>query len=235
MGLMTLAQFRSELVFDLKNRADTGPTGVSTERQNLWVNWAYRHVGHPSIHKHRALQVNFTLTLVSGDNQYAFNPSPTAETIVGVRSVSYIQAASDTPSAFKTKLLPRDVRWLEQRSLTTGPPKIVARQGNELWLDPVPGANQAGHLLKVHAWKLPNSLAVDADTTVLESQWDEVVLLGARWRAERDLGYRDLAELTKQDFAGLINEYQEFDQLDAEDWGWAPGIAMGEHPMEEPS
>ena len=112
---------------------------------------------------------------------------------------------------------------------------MFAREGNQLWVEPIPGSNQDGHLLSVLAWRQPADLAAAGDVTVLDSIWDEVILLGARWRAERDLGYRDLAELTKQDFAALINEYQNFDQLDAEDWGWAPGLVMGEHPMEEPA
>ncbi len=233
MGTLTLLQFRTELLFDLKNRSDTDSSGVSTARLNLWVNWAYRHVGHPSVHKHRALQHNYTIALVDGTNQYTFNPTAASVNITGVRSVSHILGTTDTPTALRTKLYPRDVRWFEERSISTGPPKIVAREGNQLWVDPVPGPNQDGQLLKVLGWRQPADLAADGDTTTIEGVWDEVILLGARWRAERDLGYRELAELTKQDFAGMINEYQDFQQLDAEDWGWSPGLVMGDSPMEE--
>jgi hypothetical protein len=54
--------------------------------------------------------------------------------------------------------------------------------------------------------------------------WDEIVLLASRWRAELHLGYRDLAEATKLDFTGLLNEYKDFQTLHAEDFDWVAEV-----------
>jgi hypothetical protein len=55
--------------------------------------------------------------------------------------------------------------------------------------------------------------------------------LGARWRAERDLGYADRAELTKQNYAALLNEYRERQDFNAMDTEWLPGLELGNSVM----
>jgi hypothetical protein len=224
MGTLTLENFRSELLFDLKNRTDTSvPEGLTTTRQDLFINAGYLHVTHPSVFRHRELQHSYTLTLVNGTQSYLFHPNAGVN-ITALRYVAHVAAATDSPTAFRTKLFPKDEQWFQQRTLVSGgPPRDYFVRGDRIFLSPVPGANENGQVLVVGAWREPAVLTAGA-VTVLSSLWDEVVLLAARWRAEFHLGYRDLAEATKLDFVSLLNEYRDFEQLHGEDWDWVSEV-----------
>ncbi len=234
MGTMQLSRFRANLLFDLRNRSDTVTSdGLDTTRLNEWINAAYLHITHPSVFLHRELRYRTTYALVNGQQAYTFSPDGSSVTIVGIRSLAHVAAATDDPTARRVKLTPRDEQWFEARSLSSsGPPRDYFVLGNTLRLSPVPGSAEAGQLLVLTGRRQPTLLSADADVTVLPSHWDEILLLASRWRAELHLGYRDLAEATKLDFAQLINEYQDFDRLHAEDWDWMADVRMSESPME---
>lgn len=233
MGILTLQQFLNELRFDLRNRSDTGTSGLSDDRLTFFLNMAMQHITHPSVHRHRAMQFRSNRTLVSGINSYVWNQSAATESF-SIRYVYHILDTTDVNTAQHIKLLPRDERWLAQRSISSGPPKIYCVQGNNILLDPVPSANENGQLLSISTWQMPAVFTTSNLTAVsaLTSQWDEVLLLGARWRAERDLGYVDRAELTRQHYAAMINEYADQQNLETEDWDFQPGIADYGSPME---
>ena len=228
MGTLTLEQFRTELLWDLKNRSDTlAPEGFTEARQDSFINAGYLHVTHPSVFRHRELQYNYDLALVNGDFDYTFTPDGTVN-ITAIRSVAHVEGATDDPTFFRTKLLPVDIQWTQSRSHTTGAPRHYTIVRDQLAVFPVPDANVAGDILAIHAWREP-ALLTAGQVTVLSSLWDEIVLLAARWRAELHLGYRDLAEATKLDFVSLINEYREFDQLHEEDWDWSVEVRTESH------
>ena len=229
MGTMDLERFRANLLFDLKNRTDTATsTGLDNQRLDEWINAGYLHVTHPTVFRHRELQYRFNLTLLTGINAYTFTPTPeiVAVNITAIRSVAHVDAATDDPLAFRTKVYPKDEQWFQERTLVqTGPPRNYFVRGSSLVVGPVPSANENGQVLAVTAWREP-ALLTAGQVTVLSTLWDEIVLLAARWRAELHLGYRDLAEATKLDFTGLVNEYQDFETLHGEDWDWSSGLRM---------
>jgi len=236
VGTLTLEGFRAELLFDLKNRTDTTtPEGLSVARQDMFINAGYLWVTHPTVFRHRELQHSYTLALstpVPGTtNVYLFTPAPGNVVITGLRYVSHVDAATDDPTAFRTKLFPKDEQWFQERTLTAGgPPRDFAVRGNNLLISPVPGTGEVGEVLVVGAWREP-AVLVGGATTVLSTLWDEIVVLAARWRAEFHLGYRDLAEGTKLDLVGLVNEYQDFERLQGEDWDWVSEVRV-ERTME---
>lgn len=225
MGALTLANLRSELLFDLRNRTDTAdPLGVSTTRQNLWVNAGYLHLTHPSVFRHRELQSTVTIALVSGTQAYTFTPVG-GVTVTALRYVTHVEAASDDFTVGRTKLFPRDEQWFQDRSrFTSGAPRDFIVRGSQLLVNPIPSAGETGQVLVCGVRREPTLLTADGDTTVLSSLWDEIVLLAARWRAELHLGYRDLAEATKVDFTSLVNEYKDFEDLQHEDWSWSTEV-----------
>jgi len=224
VGVLTLSEILTEVRFDLKNRPDTTASGLSDTRLTLFVNAAYRHLCHPSVHRHREMLYNYTLTLASGTNTYTFTPDAAAVNIVAVRSVTYIDAAAYTATAQKNKLRPVEPQWFDERTLTSGGrPTNYGIEGSTLEVSPVPAANEDTKLLRVRAIREPALLTTAGDeATAVGAQWDEVLILGTRWRAEMHLGYRDLAEATKLDYAAMLNEYQSFSNLQAEDWDWVP-------------
>lgn len=228
MGTLTLAQLRAELLFDLRGRTDTSDAnGVSTARQNSWINSGYLHVTHPTVHRHRELQYAFSLALVNGTQSYTFSPVG-GFTITSLRYVTHVEGASaDDFTVQRTKLIPRDESWFQSRSrLTSAGPRDYFVRGNSIFLSPIPSANETGQVLSVGAWREPTQLAADASVTEISARWDEIVLLAARWRAELHLGYRDLAEATKIDFTSLVNEYKDFEQMHGEDWDWGVEVRM---------
>lgn len=222
IGLLTLEQFRSELLFDLRNRSDTTTAeGLSETRQNLFINSAYLHLCHPSVFKHRELQTQGAITLVTGVNLYTFSPIPTSATFVtAIRYMTHLDSTTNVATAQKTKMLPKDEQWFMARTLTTGgPPRDYAVRGNQVMISPVPTVNENAQLLVYGVIQEP-ALMTAGTTTILPAHFDEILLLAARWRAELHLGYRDLAETTKLDFVGLLNEYKDHEQLHGEDWDW---------------
>lgn len=231
MGTLTLQQFRDELIFDLKNRSDVAaPEGITTTRQDMWLNAGYLHITHPSVFRHREMMHSYTIALVNGTQAYTFHPTPgiTAVNITALRSVAHVAAATDAPSAQRVKLIPKDEQWFQERTHNSGAPRDYFIRGNTILLSPVPGPGEVGEVLVLSAWREPALLGAGA-VTVLSSLWDEIVLLAARWRAELHLGYRDLAEATKLDFVSLINEYANFETLHGEDWDWMTEIRTESH------
>jgi hypothetical protein len=230
MGTLTLSQLRDEVRFDLKNRPDTGTTGLSDTRLDLFLNAAYLQVAHPSVHRHRELMYTYTLTLATADNDYTFTPVG-GVVILAIRSVTHIDAAVLSATAARQKLRAKDPQWFDERTINSGSrPSSYAVEGNSILIEPVPDSSLNGELLQVRAIREPAQLAAAGDTTVIGNRWDEVILLGARWRAELHLGYRDLAEATKIDFASLVNEYRDFDHLHGlEEWDWTSEVRTESH------
>lgn len=224
MGILTLEQFRSELLFDLKNRTDTSAvSGFTTTRQDLFINSAYLHISHPSVFRHRELQTQGQISLVSGINLYTFSPL-SATSMTAIRYLTHIASTTNDATAQKTKLLPHDEQWFMARTITSGgPPRDYAVRGNQILVSPVPGQNEIGQLLLLGAFQEP-AILQSGQSTVIANHLDEIVLLAARWRAELHLGYRDLAEATKLDFVGLLNEYKDHEQLHGEDWDWQANL-----------
>jgi len=228
MGTMTLENFRTEMLFDLKNRTDTGADGLSTARQDLFINSAYLHVTHPSVFRHREMQYASNINLFDGTSTYPFSPDTANVVITAIRGVTHISGPL-TALRF-IKLLPKDQQWFLSRSPNSGAPREYFIQANEINLNPIPGPNETGTLLALATWREPD-IMVAGSTTVLSSMWDEIILLAARWRAELHLGYREMAEATKLDWVSLVNEYAAFEQLHGEDWDFFPDIVT-QSPME---
>jgi len=228
MGTLTLGDgttnFRTELNWVLKDRADTGWTDTRRDRA---INWAYRHVCHPSIHRFSELQASHTITLVTGDNDYALDATTVTFNIVAVRAVIYYQATSITPTATKRTLTNEDIRYFFERRLSSGQPVVYAVDGEQLFISGVPRTNENGQLLQVHSWREPAALASDSQVTVLTDYWDDVILKGAQAKAELDLGYRDLGKESLEDFEAMINTVgDEFDIGAESETGFRGGFEL---------
>jgi hypothetical protein len=234
MGFLTLdtstENFRSELLLALFDRTDT-TNAVPNSRLDLWINQAYRHVTYPSVYMHHELETNYDITLTTSGT-YPLDATTVGFQINGVKNVTHYEAAvaSVDDLTRKNKLRPRSITWFDERTLTTGRPSRYAIYGETLFVDAPPSTGYVGQLLRVRVWQ-EAALLTTGLATVIPSIWDEVILLGARWRAERDLGYADRAELTKQNYAALLNEYRERQDFNAMDTEWLPGLELGNSVM----
>jgi hypothetical protein len=230
MGTIPLSEFREDLQYDLLDRDD-----LSAAWLNRRINQTYAHVCFPSVYPHREMQTTYDITLVQTQEVYQLDPATVGYQIHSIRDVYYLEAApvSVLATTQKSKLDPRGIRWFDNRTLNEGSqPRIYAIDGEGLHIEPLPDASVAGNTLRLRVWAEPEALALDGDTTIIPAIWDEVIGLGARWRAEMRLGYRDRAELTKQDYAALLNEYKERQDMEMEDTGWAIEVLHGDSSME---
>lgn len=222
MGLDTLTTMRTALQFILEQRDDIGNTEL-----DRWLNWTYIQISNPGVARHRALQDNFTIALVL--NQISYDVSVTASTfhVAGIHDVVYIDGANITDNTLTRRKLKgsQDIRTMETRPFSTGPPTRYSLQGElgglglnlGLIINTQPSAAEVGNLLLVNCWRYPAVLTGVA-TTVLSPVWDEVIIVGAAWRGWRDLNQPDRANEMKQQFAELTQAISSKIDVTAEDW-----------------
>lgn len=226
MGSMSLADFRSEILFLLVNRTD-----LSNTRLDRWVNAAYFHLTHPDVHRHREVQTRYDFSLTTGTQEYSLSDSTVGYHITGVRNAVYYAGTAINTTVTRRDLRPRSLHWIQQRPAPAGPPTCYSLDGTLLVLDTAPTSRENGHRVRLWVWREPVVLSAAGSVTVLGSYWDRVLLKGAQWMAELDLGLRELAEHTKQDYVALINEVSGDFQLNAEDTGQRVDIVT-QSPME---
>jgi len=223
VGTLTLdngtPNFRDMLDTLLKNRTDSVMTDAN---RDYWLNSAYQHMCLPSVHRFRELETDYDITLALSDYDYTLAEGTVGFKITGVGSIFHVMstAAAETPTTQKRKLSPRSIRWFDRKTLVAGPPSAYTIYGETLYISGVPRAAEVGQLIRVRCWREPEPLSAVGDVTVLASYFDRVLLKGAQWMAERDLGYRDRAEDTKQEYAALLNEAPEWGEIEAENWDY---------------
>ena len=217
MGTMTFAELKSELDFLLRRRNDMDAT--DTTRVGRWVNSAYLYMCHPSVHLFKEMKdVSNTTTLVTGTNEYSIQTLD-SNTVVAARFVTYIQSATYTNTTNKRKVFPREMRQLERKTLSNGPPVEYAVDGQTLFINGVPRSTENGHILRIGYYKEPTILSGDSSVTVLGGYFDRALLKFAQAFAEEDLQMRDLALQTLRSATQLLNNAASEDMLEGEDTG----------------
>jgi hypothetical protein len=110
-------------------------------------------------------------------------------------------------------------------------PTTYTIRANLILINPYPTGTTNCIIIDGYRW--PLVLSTDAQVTVIPDYWDEVIYLGALWRAQRDLGYRELSEHTKQNLAALTNEIRGFPVFSAMDTKprTSPGIETDQEAM----
>jgi hypothetical protein len=215
MGTMTLENFRDELTFLVKGRGDSA---TDNTRLNRIINQAYSHLCQPEVRKHKEMVARYDITLVAADYDYDLSAATVGHTVLGVKDVTYYDAAAVTATATKKDLHPKDVNWFNKRTIPSGgDPSAYALDGDLLLIYPVPSATEAGDIVRVTHYREPAVLSTNDATTVLGNYWDRVLLRGAQWLLEYDIGLRELSVLTKQEYVSLINEKADDHELNADD------------------
>lgn len=222
MGSMTLTEMRNATRWGLDN---VGTNKVTEAQLTRWLNWSYQQVAMPKVHRHQSLQASTgnAITLVA--DQVTYDLSTLGYRLWGIYSAHYIVGTdSAVYSTQRVRLTPEDIRWFDQGIYGTGRPVRYAIWGGNgagqvLHISSRPTSTEAGHVLQVRGYRAPDALSATDDTTALFDGWDEVVVLGARWRGWRELNRPERAEMARADFAAMIAEMQESGTEDAHDWG----------------
>ena len=224
MGTMTQTELREDLQqLHLRNRSDVA--GVTTDRLNRWLDWGYLHVSHPTVHRHYQLSTVYDITLVANDGIYSLNAATVSFQFNALSSVFYVDATAFTDLVRKRTLKPRPIDWFDNKQISVGEPSIFAiGEAENIYMSPAPSTTEAGNLVRVRGWREPTLFSVGTDVTVLPPIWDEALLQAAKWRALRDLDYKEDAAFAKQDMVDVINEIADRRLFEAEMPGWSPGI-----------
>lgn len=215
MGTLTGDTASTRLGLLLKHRNDTD----ATDTANLlgWINDAYRHMCHPSVHRFREMQEIDEITLVTGTNSYSI-VTLSSDTVLSIRWVTFIDATSFTNTATKRKLHSRGIRHFEKRTLATGTPTEYSVDGSLLYISGVPRSTENGKLLRVGFWKEPTAM-VAGTTTVLPDLFDRPLIKLAQSFAEDDLGDPASSLVSARTATRLLNNLESEIQLEAEDGG----------------
>jgi hypothetical protein len=218
MGVMQLTDFRDALRYSLFNRAD-----LSTTQLDRWLNWSYLHVCQPRVFRHRELMIDTanTITLSTGVMQYDITSTTLGMSVPFIYQILYIVGTDSADLALRRRKLRggQDIRQFATATIPSAEPTHYALFGTDLWVYPKPSSTQNTHVIQLMGVREPTRLTNDDQPTVVRESFDEVILLGARWRGWRELGRFDMAEIAKADFVALLGDLQEPGSSDAEDWG----------------
>jgi len=220
MGVTTLGEvddngvpgFREDLVFALENRNDSGLTDT---RLNRWINQAYIHVCRPEVRRHRTMQFTHDITLVLDTSEYSL--ASTTNKLIGVRNVTYYAATAVANTVTRHKVKPRNVQKMDNMVKVPGIPTRYTTDGTLMTFNTRASSSEASNIVRVRYWGEPIVLAADDDVTVLDEYFDEVIAMGALWRAQWALGYREDALASGQLAQALLNEAADDMELQAED------------------
>ena len=216
MGTMTLSEIRDEVKLRLDNRSDAG---VADANVNRWVNMAYYHMTHPSIHEFEELSVTREITLVVNQRDYDLSEVTVGHRMIAMRTIHYIHASTDDLTSRRHRLKPRAIQQLDNKQPTASEPRYYyMNEAENLIVDPYPNSAAAGNALIMRYWRQPETLSADGDTSVMPDYYDELLVLGGLYRAEEVLNYRDRSEETRQNYVNLLNDAREKSEVEAFDW-----------------
>lgn len=227
MGSMTLANFREEAIHDLANRTDLS-AGTGLARLDRWINTVYEHVSFPKVHRHQELEETITIPLVEDQFEYSLATSAPYITreITAIRAARYVDSDTDSYTDQRNQLQPRGLAFMNAMTHTASRPSTYAMIRKNLVISPGAGTEHVGNIIVCEVRELPTRLAAVDDTTVLLDWWDEVILVGTVWLAQRRFGDYANAVESQAHYGALINEglNPEMDGGD-EETGWMPNLA----------
>jgi hypothetical protein len=224
MGILTTAEMITEVRSAIGQPSETD---VPDTRITLWLDWSYRHVCRPKIHRHREMRVKETITLVTGQRNYDvasdyFSTYSLANTTVGYRLIPMDQRRQDEPLLTSSRPQFYDIDWY------TDP---LGQTTLSVLLYPNVASGYGGNELRHRYWKMPVGTDTSGLTaaTEIDSDWDEVIIVGAIWRGWRHRRSVQRAEIHKAEFAQLINEIPDRLVADVEDKDWGFEVEIDRH------
>ena len=223
MGSMTLADIREELRENLNNRDD-----VLDARLDRWINHAYQHMTHPSVHKFEDLAKTYDITLVSGTQSYSLAAATVGYRILAIRSVAYYHAAvgSIVGTTRRRRLNPKPIQWFDSRiHASTEPQHYTIGEDQSIMLSGIPNNTNT---IRMRVWQEALPLT-ESDTTELPEYFDEVLLTGAQAWTEFKLDMRDKSNETFQLYNSMLQNVENKDVLEANTWGIETSLMQRPH------
>lgn len=190
MGTRTLQQFRDNLL--TATARDLG-----TDKLDSWIHSSMYEFGYAF--KFHCLEATGQFSTVSA--QYIYPPNDDFRVMheVGMQVVA--------PANCIGRLIPETrVNWRLHRSTDTTesfecPPQYYHVFANQFYLRPAPGS---GYVVEYDYWKKIPVMNAPEDTAPFSSDWDDIIFVGALYRAYRDYGEFDRYKNVRNDFIALI-------------------------------
>jgi hypothetical protein len=218
VGTLTLQFMRDDLYSLLKNASEYDPTIAAGQALcDRMLNYSYLRVQRPETFDHLQRQSSQVVPLVAGTSSYAI-------TLGTIGHVQYVASAT-----YNKRLTPMRYYQLLNNIIVSGPPSRYARWGPSLYLDYIPSVNEAGQLVNVFGWSVPITLAVSSAASDLDSAWDEVIVIGAAWRAARRLGEQVLADMFREEYGAMVNDAKSNMNKEADDPGFVSSFDTGDY------
>ena len=195
MGDRLLSEYRSDLL------GATARPNTAVALVDRWVNDAVKEVGYAF--KFPELEAKKTFLTVAGTYEYPLAPIAADYRMLHEDGV-WIQAPYDRIGKLKKE---NHSRWLRNAGDLTDTtvynrPAYYHRYGKSLLFRPIPDATVCTIL--VHYWKKISLMVNPGDTTFLDADWDEIIYLGALYRAMRHAREFDRYLNIRNDFLGLV-------------------------------
>jgi len=200
MGLLTLTDFRSEVAQGLQ-RGSVSTIGEA--KLDRWINDAIREFAYAF--NFRELEAKVDFVTVNGQYEYTVGTDILA---TGFRAIHDLGLRKRLPADRLGRVLPEArSTWLKKvgdvtDTTTHGDPKYYHKYGGVVTLRPVPDSTLVTIIF--HYWKRITKLTAVGDVSQFDEDWDEVIKVGAQYRALRDYGEHDRYVNLRNDFLGMV-------------------------------
>lgn len=198
MGTRTLTTFQAELQGAVQR------TITDTAQMTRWLNDSVREFAYAF--KFPELESSVSFNTVDGTYEYAIG-SGLAVDIANFRALHELGLRKMSPLERKGRLIPETreqflLRTDLTESTSRGDPMYYHRFRRSIFLRPVPDSTVVAVL--AHVWLSVTPMSLPASTTQFHEDWDEIVLLGAMYRAFRHYGEHNQYINIRNDFLGMI-------------------------------
>ena len=216
MGDWGFDDFKAYLKIQFGNRDDLETTGASSDINlyGVWVNLAYKEL----VNRNRwwGRKIDFYFPQLETDTNRESSAITTTDGTEYVSVPTDALIIRDIWDETNDRSLDRIASWNEYVDYTgrddtsaENKPTEWIRNGTYIYLYPTPDAT---YTLRVYYRKIPADLT-SSGVTLIGSEWDEIILLGAKIKGKTWLGDKDDLEETKKEWAekvdGLVGIYSE--------------------------
>lgn len=195
MGLLTLAEFRSEVEGGLQRN------NIPSTRTNRWINQALREFGYAF--KFHELETSTAFVTVSAQSIYGIGSDIA---ITNFRAVDELRRTApedrlgrivpETRSQYNLKI--GDINNVDSYNN----PTHYHRWANNIYFRPIPDATAVTIIMDY--FKSITSLTLDAHLSPFHEDWDEAIITGALYRGFRYFGEYDRYQNVRNDFLGIV-------------------------------
>jgi hypothetical protein len=168
---------------------------------DVWINRAY--IDLTTVNKFVRWKLPWYFDIPKLDKSTTINTTQNQDYIALPSDLLFIINVKDTTN--DTDLKPKDIRWIDKnKSSTASEPTYYARFGSNLYFDCPAGGTYA---IEIKYRKRIALLSANGDEPELDDEWQEAMLILAKYYAYSDLLEFDKAREMKTQFIEFVREH----------------------------